>query len=131
MANNYQEFSEEIVCRTKEEYEALLNALTTSKDEEDYPPCETYGDPEALSIWLHAEESGDIEKLANIISEFQTEFSNPEPFFLSWADTCSKPRIGEFSGGAVAIYKGEAKYFLPIQLAKQWVQRKRKQEEYS
>lgn len=61
-------------------------------------------------IWLHADESGDIERVAELVCEFQKRFAAEQPWTLEYAVWCSKPRIGEFGGGAVFCHRGEATF---------------------
>ena len=52
---------------------------------------------------IYAEEFGDIGTAAIILQAFLKKFRPNEYFSVQWADTCSKPRAGEFGGGAVFI----------------------------
>lgn len=58
---------------------------------------------DSCSLWMYAEESGVAEHVALFAQEFLARFRPRGYFTLTWAATCSKPRIGEFSGGAVFV----------------------------
>lgn len=54
-------------------------------------------------LWMHAEESCNLEHVALFVQEFLARFRPNEYFTLTWAETCSKPRISEFSGGGAFV----------------------------
>jgi hypothetical protein len=54
---------------------------------------------------------GDVESAAAIIQAFIRKFRPDSVFRLTWAASCSKPRIGEFFGGAVVISSSVIKWF--------------------
>lgn len=54
-------------------------------------------------LWFYSEEDGNAEHVALFAQNFLARFRPQQYFTLSWAMTCSKPRIGEFSGGAVFV----------------------------
>jgi len=61
-------------------------------------------DLDTPGIWFVAEESFNPDDLAKLIHELLCEFSLP-PCGFEWANTCSKPQLGAFGGGAVWITK--------------------------
>ena len=58
---------------------------------------------QSASLWVYAEESGELERLAYVVSEFLKSFHPDEFWSLTYAATCSKPCAGEFGGGAVFV----------------------------
>lgn len=55
-------------------------------------------------LWIRSEDNyGSLEGLANLILIWMHKFKITKPFGMQWADTCSKPRLDEFGGGAVLI----------------------------
>ena len=54
-------------------------------------------------LWLHADESGTIDRIAHLVQKFLKAFRPDENWSLTWAVSCSKPRVGEFGGGAVFV----------------------------
>jgi hypothetical protein len=135
MANHYTLFSEGIGDLTEEErawcharlkhLEATLPTLDHDGMDEDGSPCAPEDkayvngsqwlgfqwaikpDGGAHFLWMYAQESGDVEQVALFAREFLVRFRPQSCFSLTWAATCSKPRIGEFSGGAVVVTADE------------------------
>ena len=54
-------------------------------------------------LWLYTEESGSPERVAHLVQKFLGRFRPNQCFSLTYATTCSKPRAGEFAGGAVFV----------------------------
>ena len=55
-------------------------------------------------LWLRSEEGFDVDNLILFVTKFHKKFRPEGVFQATWADYCSKPRIGEFGGGAVVVY---------------------------
>jgi hypothetical protein len=77
--------------------------------------CEFHDDHDTLDgwgrhLWLHTEESGCPERAAQLVQKFLKEFRPQECWSLTYATTCSKPRVGEFAGGAVFVTADEIKW---------------------
>lgn len=113
MANNYTEFSELIENLTDEErswFERRMEKLEAD-NEEDFIGDFSYGiEDGGKTLWIYSDESGDIDVACDVIQEFLAEFRPSESFTLSWAATCSKPRVGEFGGGAVYVTADRVEY---------------------
>lgn len=119
MANNYQESSsflsvpKEKLPEAKEIIDRIVAELENSEDE----PCGCSADVEGLAgnipcgVWFHGDESINVEHVAMIARELVECLELNEPFFCSWAYTCSKPRIDEFGGGAFVIKRGYETYW--------------------
>jgi hypothetical protein len=105
MANNYIQFSEEIVCATEEQAKWLVEQLSKETDDGG-PSCEAKLEGKK-HVWIHSEENANLEAMVDVLCEFQNCFKLREPITVSWAHTCSKPRIGEFGGGAVVVKDGK------------------------
>ena len=131
MANNYLQFSEAISQLTEEErawcearlrhLEEALPAFDKDGENENSVPGAPEDEPylsgvmclgfqwsidreqDGYCLWMYAEESGDVEHVALFAQEFLARFRPHDYFTLTWAETCSKPRIGEFSGGAIFV----------------------------
>jgi hypothetical protein len=110
MANNYLEFSEILEVDSQEEADWIFNRVEQHQADENNPPLGDVELEDPTSIWFHADEFGDIEGIAKIVQEYLIEFNKPEYFTLTYAETCSKPREGEFGGGAVIVSQNEIKY---------------------
>jgi hypothetical protein len=61
-------------------------------------------------LWIYAEEGGDVERVAHLVKKFLKKFRPGECWSLSYATTCSKPRVGEFGGGAVFVTADDVKW---------------------
>ncbi len=133
MANNYLQFSEQLISLSKEESEwiALLAFLASDKDdpdhydddrnptsdmaklavelfpEESYIYTEVFGpqDDGTYSVWFQSEECDDPEAVGTLVQAFLKKFRHGQNISwpLTWAETCSKSRVGEFAGGAMLV----------------------------
>ena len=55
------------------------------------------------SLWLHADEGCITDNVANTVQAFFKQFKIDSTFTLTWAETCSSLRVGEFSGGGFIV----------------------------
>jgi len=125
MANNYCQFSgafgipaeqkdkaREIIDRIKKEFE---------KDEDYGRLCcdvEVEEDGAGFLVWLHDDgEYGNPEHAETLARALIEELKPDKPFILSWAFTCSKPRLDEFGGGAFCIIRGKDTFWVDAQNA--------------
>ena len=128
MANNYLHFSEQISDLTDEEIKFLNDAFgwTPPYNEDNELPegfewphwydqdAEGVGfeydlnydlNQEERSLWVYAEEYGNVDTLAALVHELIVKFRPDYVFTLTYSETCSKPRLGEFGGGAIVVSK--------------------------
>ena len=103
MANNYLQFSEMIVIDDTDARNNLYERIRRP-DGEDVYICNV--EIREGSVWMYAEETADLGALWYQIEEWQKAYGIKAPFTMTWADTCSKPRVGEFGGGWSVTYKG-------------------------
>jgi hypothetical protein len=61
-------------------------------------------------LWLFAIDSADLERVAHLVQRFLKRFRPGDCWFLTYATACSKPRVGEFGGGAVFVTASEIKW---------------------
>ena len=54
-------------------------------------------------LWLYADDSGNIEEVIDYVLHLHTLQPRSGRWGFAWAETCSKPRLDGFGGGAVAI----------------------------
>jgi hypothetical protein len=54
-------------------------------------------------LWLYAEVWGDASNVAWLVQKFLKQFRPNQCWSLTYSATCSKPRVGEFGGGAVFV----------------------------
>lgn len=141
MANNYLQFSTELTDLNKEHVAWFKKHLDEDdKNDPSSPFKKVYGADENFPyiqyvvetdrVWFYAEESGTIEHVVEIVQIFFNAFKLHDRFFtMTWACTCSKPRVDEFDGGAVFVTSKNVKYqdsgtFL-TRCEKQWKKRKK------
>lgn len=125
MANNYMHFSEvirnitpaeaewlETVLFTKGSKSDLAAALEVDKsqldciDLNDFPGFEF--EIRTDKLWLYDNgENFNLENLVQIIQLFIRRWSPDYIFCMTWAETCSKPKPGEFGGGWAVVSKDE------------------------
>lgn len=116
MANNYLDFSFMLPLpegKTRadleafaQEYQAAADAAEEADEEawhETY--CGVAYEIEARGLWVHAPYSeGNLDAAVHLTQAFLRHFALPtHGVIIAWAATCSKPRIGEFTGGAVLV----------------------------
>jgi hypothetical protein len=61
-------------------------------------------------LWLYADENGNPDNVAHLVHKFLKQFRPNECWSLTWATTCSKPRVGEFGGGAIFVTAHEIRW---------------------
>ena len=54
-------------------------------------------------LWVYTEESGGPDNVAWLARKFLKKFRPDQCWSLTYSTTCSKPRVGEFGGGAVFV----------------------------
>jgi hypothetical protein len=114
MAQNYLQFSEIIPDLTEEEIAWITKEIKFLNDpNNDDLPC-IFTDEGGLGfdieintkekeLWIYAEEYGSVDCVAYFVQEFINEFRPFLTFSMTWARTCSKLRVGEFSGGWMVV----------------------------
>lgn len=128
MANNYVQCSFAFDIRSPEE-RAFLDALEERAEAAEELDVTEDGNvpPFEISVvefgwgWtgahdddcgcFYAEEGGNIEAVVVGLQEFLTKFRGPrETISLTWANTCSAMRPGNFSGGGVVFTATDARW---------------------
>ncbi len=61
-------------------------------------------------LWFYTEEWGYPELVAHLVQKFLKQFRPGDCWSLSYAVSCSKPRVGEFGGGAVFVTADGVEY---------------------
>ena len=106
MADNYQQYSFMIDKLTPTEVTWLETKFNESNKD---PDAEYTGEMQiekrtnGADLWLHEEEGADLECLAEFLQAFLKENRPDSHIDFEWANTCSKPRLNEFGGGALFI----------------------------
>jgi len=87
---------------------------------------------EESGLWLYADECGSPEQVATLVQQFLIAFHPNGCFRFTWARTCSKPRVDEFSGGGCFVTAKSIKWFTPEdwieKTMKKWVSGKKVRE---
>jgi len=126
MADNYLQFSESLDSLTPEETAWLKAQLADSPGTDcpcfllDYPEREEGDDycgfayafrngTDGRHLSIYAEDSGDPARAAHLVQKFLKQFHPDQCWSLTYANTCSKPIVGEFAGGAVFVTATEIK----------------------
>ena len=80
----------------------------------DEPLCSRFeltlqeGDDEHL-LWLHDDASGDVEQVIGFVLRLAQEFDLKGLWGFDYANTCSRPRVDAYGGGAHVIDLGARK----------------------
>lgn len=137
MADNYLEFSAGLDLGVNAERRWLEQQLEEVEHEEGDMPRFLLDYPERLEgetspgfevnwavdrVVFYAVEHGNVCHLAHLVQKFLREFHPEDAWFVTWAESCSKPRIGEFGGGAAFVTADEVRWmsahqFIDEQLA--------------
>jgi hypothetical protein len=62
-----------------------------------------YDTDQDRSLWLQSSDWGNVYQIAHLMQKFLKAFRPRESWALTYATTCSKPRLGEFGGGAMFV----------------------------
>ena len=54
-------------------------------------------------LWIYARDWGYVGNVAHLVRKFLERFRPDDCWSMTWSQTCSKPRVGEFGGGAVFV----------------------------
>lgn len=123
MAQNYMQFSEVIDNLTVEEHDWFKKALALNDDGcyDDGVETPAWWDDSTESfgfeydlgqseIQFYSEEYGNIDTVQALVSEFISLFRKDYVFTLSWSESCSKMRVGEFGGGGMIVSLDETRF---------------------
>ena len=61
-------------------------------------------------LWIYVEDSGNPEHAAQLIQKFLRRFRPDQCWALTFSRTCSKPRVGDFGGGAIFVTADKIKW---------------------
>jgi hypothetical protein len=136
MADNYTEFSESLSIESQTEEEWVRAALTTGPaswlpdpdDDDDLGfEWEFQGElgrrEDSRRLCLYSVEHGSAYNAALFVQAFLRRFRPDRSFALSYAETCSKPRVGAFGGGALFVTAGEIRGISTVEWLDQQVTR--------
>lgn len=109
MADYYTQFSTELECGTAENAQAALELYEEERDAFergegdglDFTAVIERSHPTRL--WIYADESGSASHVAEFVSAVGQKFGLTGRFSMQYAETCSRPRLDGFGGGAVLV----------------------------
>lgn len=120
---------DELLHDVNDEQEPRLTCILTGNEGENADDCTTHdheglgdvlADPDQLgfafsfeqdgSLWVHADESGMTENAANVVQAFLAKFRPDDTVGFEWANTCSRPLLDAYGGGAVFITATEIRW---------------------
>lgn len=114
MANNYCESSSFIAVPMEQldEAENIVTRICEELENDDEWGCagfvaEVERHEDHRGVWIYAEENINSDHVETLVKALVEELKLPGIHVVSWAYTCSKPRIDEFGGGAFAVQMGE------------------------
>lgn len=136
MANNHSRFAEMIQDVNHEEKAWFTKELVHVEDQPDFPEDakkqeeftaqfakERGIDSDAAERWpdfeyrfkdsnfyLYNEESFNLDCIVALIQRFLRRFRPDDIFKMTWAETCSAPRVSEFGGGWCVITASDTEY---------------------
>jgi hypothetical protein len=126
MADHYTHFSFALTDLSEEE-QAWLGALLDSPDDtpneelaallgdDEYIGFEASFEDDGRTLWVHAGESGTPERAAVVVQEFLARFRPGDAVGFEWANTCSRPLLDAFGGGAVFVTAAEQRWLSSAQ----------------
>lgn len=89
---------------TTHEHEPPMPELAVVFTEPDWPHVSFAAEVEDDDgLWIHSDESGDVDEAARFVQVFLQKFRPDESVGFEYANTCSKPRLDAFGGGAALI----------------------------
>jgi hypothetical protein len=124
MANYYTETSciLEVPKEKMEQADKIILRVITEiekdadLDEGGYFGCEV--DTIETGFWFYSC-NANLEHIAEVAKAVIEELELDKPFYCSWANYCSKPRLDSFGGGAFVVAKGMDTFWVDSLLAVQ------------
>jgi len=120
MANNYMQSSaflnvpEDQLEQARTICQRIQDEL--ENDDEDWGFCgvewQVMKEGTQKGVWFSGDESINVDHLEDMARAVIEELKIDEPFHASWSYTCSKPRVDEFGGGAMAIVRGHPTVYI-------------------
>ena len=87
------------VFRDVEDYECDAGADAGFQ----YEFCDSDDEDYGRHLWMYAQDWGYVDNAVQLVQKFLKTFRPDDCWSLAWATTCSKPKLGEFGGGAVFV----------------------------
>ena len=61
-------------------------------------------------LWVGSADHGSMDRVAHLVQKFLRKFRPDQSWSLTYSISCSKPRVGEFGGGAVFVTATDIKW---------------------
>ena len=105
MADYYTSYSAEIKGLTDEESKWVHSRIKEIEEAGDDDAVCELGEVEVVdgALWFRGEEHGDPRAVAEFARDFLKRFRPRDGFALEYAQTCSRPRLDGFGGGAFFV----------------------------
>lgn len=120
MSDSYCLFSEEITDLTDDEMDWLAEALSFDPEAHGGVEAPKWYDTDGggyrfesslerstREFNVYSEEMGDVDQVAFLVQAFLVKFRPNDVWTMEWAYTSSRPLVGEFGGGALAVTSKE------------------------
>ena len=75
----------------------------------------------AGDLWIYSEESGDPHHVGQFVRAFLARFRPKDSWHFTWAETCSRPIVGDFGGGGLFVTAKSFQLFS----AHEWLERRK------
>jgi hypothetical protein len=125
VADYYTHFSFAIEKLTDDERAWLRTLLAGAGDEPTEDLARLLSDPDYVgfswafeddgSLWVYSDTSGTPEDAAALVQEFLSRFRPDDVLAFEWANTCSRPRLDAYGGGAVVVTAEEQRWMSSAQ----------------
>lgn len=117
MADYYTSFSCQLDAGSSENAKRALDLLTLLRAEDEASDewqfsgfaVELKGDPDGSVLWIHDDHHGEVENLIAFVLRLAEELDLSGLWGFTYADTCSRPQLDAFGGGAHVIDLGKRK----------------------
>lgn len=107
MADNYLQFSAILNLYSEAERDWWRNKIEELSRSDEDAACAMEIDDDG-NLWCYDESCGDPGRLGDTVQEFFQAFPDPPRCFgLSYANTCSRPKLDEFGGGVLFVTAAE------------------------
>ena len=114
MPNNYVLFSEQLGPLTPKEEQwwvSTIEAIEAMEGEEHvYDLVDFQWEIQNHFVSFYSEESGDYGQVCELVQRFFKAHRPNDRFTMRWAETCSRPMVGQFMGGMAAVTKWGVTY---------------------
>ncbi len=89
-----------------------MSAALGLAGQRDGVPCvQVTHDETEGTVWVRSDDSGDVDYTADLAQAFLKRFDLDRVVGFQWANSCSRPRLDAFGGGAVAVSRRHTVWF--------------------